>query len=156
MAVDLDGREQKDTAWQEGEGHFRAIAETTSDAIIVIDNGSTVLFVNAAAEEIFGYTVAEMTGAPLTMLMPDHLRRVHKAALRRYVETGHKHTSWAGVELPGLHRSGREIPLEISFSEFIKDGRRFFTGIVRDITERKRAEEKYQGIIENAVEGIFQ
>jgi PAS domain S-box-containing protein len=156
MGVDLNGRKQREVAWQEGESLFQAIAETTSDAIIVIDSESAMLFVNAAAEKIFGYAVAEMAGAPLTMLMPDYLRHVHAAALKRYVETGRKHTSWAGVELPGLHRSGREIPLEISFNEFIKDGRRFFTGIVRDITERKRAEKKYHSIIENAVEGIFQ
>jgi signal transduction histidine kinase len=58
-----------------------------------------------------------------------------------YVRTGARHLSWQAIELPGLHRSGREIPLELSFGEFTKDDRRYFTGIVRDITERKRAEE---------------
>lgn len=76
------------------------------------------------------------------MLMPDYLRHLHNTGLSRYVETGKKHISWEGVELPGLHKSGKEIPLEVSFGEFIKDNRRFFTGIARDITERKRAEEE--------------
>jgi rsbT co-antagonist protein RsbR len=83
-----------------------------------------------------------MLGNHLTMLMPDYLRHLHDTGLSRYVETGKKHISWEGVELPGLHKSGREIPLEVSFGEFIKDNKRFFTGIARDITERKRAEEE--------------
>src|SRR5688500_16241797 len=81
-----------------------------------------------------------MLGAPLTMLMPDYMRRMHEEGMRRYVETGVKHISWAGVELPGLHKSGRELPLEISFGEFSIGGRRHFTGIARDISRRKRTE----------------
>ena len=82
-----------------------------------------------------------MVGADLTTLMPEYLRHLHRAGLSRYAETGRKHVSWEALELPGLHQSGREIPLEISFGEFTKNGQRFFTGIARDITERKRAEE---------------
>jgi anti-anti-sigma regulatory factor len=81
-----------------------------------------------------------MLGAPLTMLMPDYMRRMHEEGMQRYVETGVKHISWGGVELPGLHKSGREVPLEISFGEFTLGGRRHFTGIVRDISARKRTE----------------
>src|SRR5829696_3320574 len=75
------------------------------------------------------------------MLMPEYLRHLHHAGLGRYVETGRKHIAWEAVELPGLHKSGQEIPLELSFGEFTRDGQRYFTGIARDITERKRAEE---------------
>jgi signal transduction histidine kinase/CheY-like chemotaxis protein len=78
----------------------------------------------------------------LTMLMPDYLRHVHSAGLRRYVETGQRHMSWKAFALPGLHKSGREIPLEISLGEFTENGRRFFTGIARDITERRRLERR--------------
>jgi len=62
------------------------------------------------------------------------------------VETGLKHISWVAVELPGLHQSGREISLELSFGEFYKDGRRFFTGIARDITRRKLDEKRLAGL----------
>jgi signal transduction histidine kinase len=75
------------------------------------------------------------------MLMPEHLRHLHNAGLGRYVQSGSKHISWQAVELPGLHKSGREIPLELSFGEFNKNGKQYFTGIARDLTERKRAEE---------------
>jgi PAS domain S-box-containing protein len=120
----------------------RVIADTASDAIITIDEQSTILFVNRAAGEIFGYTHAELIGQSLTMLMPDYLRHLHRGGLERYVSTGARHISWDAVELPGLHKDGHEIPLELSFGEFVEDGRRFFTGIARDITERHKLERR--------------
>lgn len=120
----------------------RIISETASDAIITIDQHSRILFVNRAAVSIFGYTIDEMLGAELTMLMPEYLRHRHRSGLGNYIETGRKHISWQAVELPGLHKSGKEISLELSFGEFLKDGQRFFTGIARDITKRKQDEKR--------------
>jgi PAS domain S-box-containing protein len=134
-------RKLAEEARRESEERFRALAETASDAIITIDEDSRIIYVNRAGQNIFGHTIEEMTGADLTMLMPDYLRHLHEAGFQRYVETGRKHISWDGVELPGLHRDGHEIPIEVSFSEFVGSGKRYFTGIVRDITERKRAGE---------------
>jgi PAS domain S-box-containing protein len=134
-------RKLAEEARSESEERFRTLAETASDAIISIDEESTITYVNRAGEHIFGHTIEEMTGADLTMLMPDYLRHLHRAGLQRHVETGKKHISWDGVELPGLHRDGHEIPVEIAFSEYARNGKRYFTGIIRDITERKRAEE---------------
>ncbi len=81
-------RRRTQQALFDSEQHFRTVAETASDAIITIDDASTVLFVNHQAENIFGYTVVEMQGASLTMLMPDYLRHLHEAGLGRYIETG--------------------------------------------------------------------
>ena len=120
----------------------RVVADTASDAIITINEDSIILFINRAAEKIFGYAHSEMMGQSLTMLMPDYLRHVHRAGLQRYLTNGQKHISWEAVQLPGLHRDGREIPLELSFGEFSENGRRFFTGIARDITERHRLERR--------------
>lgn len=120
----------------------RVIADTASDAIITIDEQSTILFINRAGEEIFGYTRAEVIGQSMTMLMPEYLRHLHRGGLERYISTGARHISWDAVELPGLHKDGREIPLEISFGEFAENGRRFFTGIARDITERRKLERR--------------
>ena len=125
----------------ESEAHYQAMAEAATDAIITINSESTILQVNPAAEKIFGYSIEEMLGQPLTMLMPEYLRHLHHAGITRYHGTGQKHIEWAAVQLPGLRKSGGEIPLEISFGEFVKGDQRFFTGIVRDVTERKRAEE---------------
>lgn len=129
-------------ALRESIARHRIVMETASDAIITIDEASTILFANRAAEKVFGYTTAELRGAHLTMLMPDYMRHLHEAGMGRYVETGQKHISWEGVELPGLHKSGREIALEISFGEFVQQEKRFFTGIARDITERKAAQRR--------------
>ena len=120
----------------------RIITETASDAIITIDESSKILFVNRATVDIFGYSVEEMLGAELTMLMPEYLRQLHHTGLKSYLETDKKDISWVAVEVPGLHKSGQEISLELSFGEFQKDGRRFFTGIARDVTLRKQDEKR--------------
>jgi PAS domain S-box-containing protein len=125
---------------RESEARSRIVVGTMAEAVITIDEGSVIRFVNPAAERIFGYAPGELIGSDLTGLMPDYLRRLHDEGIRRYVETGVKHLSWDGVELPGLHKTGREIPLEVSFGEFSLGGRRYFTGVARDIAERKRAE----------------
>jgi PAS domain S-box-containing protein len=120
----------------------RIIAETASDAIITIDRDSIIQFVNRAAERTFGYTRDEMLGHSLTMLMPDYLRHVHEAGIRRYVETGQRHIEWEAVALPGLHKQGHEIPLELSFGEYTENGTRYFTGIARDISTRRLFERR--------------
>jgi two-component system cell cycle sensor histidine kinase/response regulator CckA len=140
------------------EALYRTVAETASDAIIVIDEDSKILFVNHSTERIFGYLKDELPGQLLTILMPDYLRQVHRQAIQKYVETGKRHLSWDGVQLPGLHKSGKEISLEISFSEFVRDGKRIFTGICRDTTERERFEhERYQlaAIVESSEDAII-
>jgi PAS domain S-box-containing protein len=138
-------------ALRESEEHYRAVAEAATDAIITIDSDSTILIINPATERIFGYASEEMIGQPLTMLMPEVLRRLHTAGIVRYMQTGRKHIHWSAVQLPGLHKTGNEIPLEISFAEFTRDGRRFFTGIARDISERRRLQDKQARLARHAV-----
>jgi diguanylate cyclase (GGDEF)-like protein/PAS domain S-box-containing protein len=133
---------------------FRTLAETASDAIITIDERDNILFVNPAAEKIFGFTVAELAGKKLEILMSEFLRKAHKDGLKRYLKTGKRRISWESVETFGLHKSGKEVPLEISFGEFLGDGKRYFTGIVRDITERKRAEAKIKEYEEHLKEQV--
>ena len=120
---------------------LNVLAEAAGDGVILIDDQSTILFVNPAAGQIFGYEPAEMVGDNLTSLMPEYLRQIHLTSLKRYIATGQRHISWQNVQLTGLHKSGREFPIEVSFTEYTSQGRRFFTGFVRDVTERKQAEE---------------
>jgi PAS domain S-box-containing protein len=120
---------------------LNVLAEAAGDGVILIDDQSTILFVNPAAGQIFGYEPTEMVGDDLTSLMPEYLRQIHLTSLKRYIATGQRHISWQNVQLTGLHKSGREFPIEVSFTEYTSQGRRFFTGFVRDVTERKQAEE---------------
>ena len=137
----LSERKRAEDALRDSEVHFRSVSESASDAFITVDEKSSIISVNPAAERIFGYSIAELKGAPLTMLMPEYIRHLHRAGIDRYIKTNQKHISWLAVELPGLHKNGHEIPLEISFCEWTRKGTRYFTGIVRDVTERKQAQE---------------
>src|SRR5580704_13637948 len=140
---------------------FRVVAETATDAIVTIDEQSTVLFVNRAAERIFGYAISEMMHQPVTMLMPHYLREAHRASVGGYLQTGQKHFSWTAIKLTGLHRSGREFPIEVSLGEHVNGKKRIFTGIVRDISEREQSEallrqsqEKYASMVHSSPDAI--
>ena len=159
---DITDRKRAEEMLRQSEERFRTLAETATDAIVTIDQNSKILFVNAAIEKVFGYRDTELIGQQLTVLMPEYMRHVHEVSLKRYLDTGKKHISWEAIELPGLHRSGKEIPLEVSFGEFRKNDSHFFTGIIRDITERKRAkeelkqsEERYKSLFEDVLTGAF-
>jgi len=135
-------RQRAQESLAEREESFRILTETASDGIICIDTTSTILFANTASGRMFGYTREELLGSDLTLLMPEYLRQLHRASIRRYAETGQRHISWNSVPLQGKHKDGREVPLEISFAEYRQDRKHLFIGIIRDITERKRLDEK--------------
>jgi len=141
VARDITAQKQAERAQQESEHRFRSVAEAGADAIFRMDERGVILFANQAAEKIFGYKPDELIGTELTILMPDYLREVHRSALKRYLETGKRHLDWALTEVTGLHKSVREISVELSLSESVINERSIFTGFVRDVTERKRAED---------------
>jgi PAS domain S-box-containing protein len=123
------------------EEFHRVVVETASDAVVSIDHRGDILLANHSTTAIFGYEPSELIGQPLTMLMPEYLRSLHEAGLKRYQETGHRHINWQGTELIALRKNGQEFPVEVSFGEIINYGHRVFTGFIRDISERKQAEE---------------
>lgn len=124
------------------DGAYEALAQSAPDAILTIDENSTILSANAAVERIFGYPPEEIVGRALTILMPNRHRARHDSGIERYMSTGHRNIPWTGVQLPALTRDGREIPVEISFGEFRDaQGRRIFSGFVRDISDRVRQQE---------------
>ena len=126
-------------------GMFEALAESASDAIVTIDEHSTVLFANQAMERVFGYRPDEVVGKPLSMLIPERYRAAHAAGLARYLRSGRKNIPWSGVSLPGLRKDGSEVPLEISFGEIVEeDGGRHFSGFMRDISERVRQQQEVE------------
>lgn len=133
---------------RESEQRFRSVAENAADAIVTIDAEDRVLFANRATAELFGYSLDEMSSLRFTHLIPPRFRARHRAGMKRYIETGERRIPWDGIELPGLHHDGHEIPLEITFGSFERDGRHIFTGIMRDVRDRKRAEEERTRILE--------
>lgn len=142
MANDITERRQAEEAVRRSEELYRAIVETASDAILRIDERSRILFASPHAQTIFGWPPEELVGRDLTTLIPERLRQQHLDGMARYLTTGARSLQWAAVELPGLHRDGFEIPLELSLGETRLNGRRFFTAVIRDISDRQQAQER--------------
>ena len=139
---EITKRRRIQDALRASEERYRALMETATDAVVMIDEDNLIRLVNDAAERIFGYPKAQMVGRPLTMLMPERLRQAHTTGFERYLESGRRTLDWSAFQVYGRRKSGEEVPLEASFGEFGRDGERFFTGFMRDVTERKKAEDR--------------
>jgi PAS domain S-box-containing protein len=122
------------------EAQYRAVSEAAIDGIVIGDAEGNILHWNQAAERIFGYVRDEVVGKPLTVIMPERFRAMHIEGMRRFQAGGAPRAVGRTVELVGLRKNGEEFPLEISLGSWALHGARYFSGIVRDITERKRAE----------------
>ena len=134
---------QKETALREGELRYRAVTESSSDAIVSADADGNIVGWNAAVERLFGYSAAELAGQPLTLLMPQRFHKGHDAGMHRVLADGAQPVGRT-VEFAGRHKSGSEFPLELSLAAWAMDKHRFFTGTMRDITERKANEARLQ------------
>jgi PAS domain S-box-containing protein len=142
---EVSERKGAEDALRESEEKYRHIINAAADAIISIDEAGLVCEFNRAAEQIFGFSAVEILGKPLTAIIPERLRQQHIAGLQRYLATGQRHLPrWHNIELPGLTKDGQEFPLEVSFSLLEAGEKKFLTGVLRDITERKRTEAELQ------------
>lgn len=144
------------------EGRVRAIVDTVLDGIITIDSVGTVETFNPAAELIFGYDKEEVIGRNVKMLMPEPYHGEHDGYLDSYLKTGDAKVIGIGREVTGRRKDGRSFPMELAVSEMQVSGQRMFTGIVRDITERKEAERqlldregRVRAIVETVLDGII-
>jgi PAS domain S-box-containing protein len=137
-------RQRAEEALQESEERFHSIAQSANDAIIAIDNSGAIVVWNKGASTIFGYREAEALGQPLTLLMPPRYREAYRASLERVHETGELPLGGKTVELQGRRRDSSEFPLEISLAMWQAGAETFYSGIIRDITARKQAEEQLQ------------
>jgi PAS domain S-box-containing protein len=127
-------------ATRHAEARYRSIVDTAADAMVVIDEAGAVQSFNKAAEQIFGYAADEVVGRNIRVLMPEPDRGGHDGYLAHYRRTGERRIIGVGREVRGRRRDGSTFPLELAVAEWCADGRRFFTGIMRDITARKEAE----------------
>jgi PAS domain S-box-containing protein len=126
---------------------MRAIVNTVADAIVTIDGEGTVETLNPVAARIFGYSPEEVIGQNVKMLMPEDYARMHDGHFANSVATGQAGMVGAGLELSGRRKDGSNFPMELAVSEMMVGGRRMFTGVVRDITERKKAEARQRLLI---------
>ncbi|TFI59687.1 PAS domain S-box protein [Sphingomonas parva] len=122
------------------EAHLRSILETIPDAMIVIDARGRILSFSAAAERMFGYSEAELLGENVSVLMPSPDRERHDSYLERYYATGERRIIGIGRVTTARHRDGATFPIDLHIGEAEIDGRRVFTGFIRDLTERQQAE----------------
>jgi len=128
-------------ALRNNEARLSAILETAVEGIITIDECGLLELFNPAAARMFGYTSAEVIGQNVSLLMPLPHREQHNVYIANYLATGERKIIGIGREIVGRRKDGSDFPLELSVSEVQLANRRIFTGILRDITERKRAEE---------------
>ncbi len=131
---------------------YRAVLETAVDAIITIDARGCVLDCNRATETLLGYSRRELVGQNIKMLMPEPHCGGHDGYLRRYLETGESRIIGVGREVEARRKDGTRVPVDLAVSELVIDGERAFTGILRDISARKRAENALEAANRSLVE----
>ena len=150
--------QQLGDALRESENRFRSVAESATDAIVAADQNGDIISWNRGAELMFGHTEDEVVGKALSILMPERFRPMHDAGIKRVAEGGMAAARLIGqtVEVVGLRKDGREFPLELSLAMWETAGTRFFSGIIRDISERKKAEEKLKAVLETAPDPIVE
>jgi len=154
--LDITERKRVEETLRESEMKFRSVVESANDAIILVNDSGNIISCNKGTQAIFGYTQEELLDKPLDFLISEQ----HKNDIRLgwFKLTGSKHSIIGRtVELRGLRKNGSEFPLELSLADWKIGEGTFYSGIIRDITERKRTEGKLYEInaaLENAVDGI--
>ncbi|HEX6018709.1 MAG TPA: PAS domain S-box protein, partial [Burkholderiaceae bacterium] len=130
-AVDLEVRDRQ----------LRVIVESASDGIVTVDDSQTIVLANPAAARIFGYSVPDLIGRPLQMLIPERFRQQHSQQIDAFGTGGATaRPMGSGLEVKGLRADGGEFAVEASISHATVDGRRLFTVMVRDVTEQRKAQ----------------
>ncbi len=126
------------------EAHLQSILDSVPDAMVVIDISGIIQSFSAAAERLFGYSSAEVIGKNVKILMPSPYREQHDGYLERYLRTGERRIIGIGRVVVGERNDGSTFPMELAVGEMISGQERFFTGFIRDLTERQKSESRLQ------------
>ena len=142
MESQTDEHDEAGALLARSEARLRGILDSAMDAIITVDDAQHILLFNAAAEAMFGCTRAKALGAPLASFIPDRFRSAHAEHMRRFGETGVVSRRMGGLRIvTGQRRNGEEFPIDASISQLDESGGKFYTVILRDVSERVRVEE---------------
>ncbi|WP_336490537.1 PAS domain-containing sensor histidine kinase [Methylobacterium nigriterrae] len=131
-------------ALRTSEAHLRSILETVPDAMVVIDEEACIQSFSTTAVRQFGYEAAEIVGSNVSMLMPEPYRSQHDGYMARYLKTGERRIIGIGRVVVGQRKDGSTFPMELSVGEMRSGGVRYFTGFIRDLTERQKTETRLQ------------
>jgi len=142
LEFELNERVKAEISMRESEERFRSVTQSANDAIITTDSEGLVMGWNQGAEKIFGYSEAEITNQKLTLIIPQKYEKLHLDGLQKTSNQGKNRVIGKTVELFGLHKNGNEIPIELSLAEWENASGKYFTGIIRDISQRKMMEDQ--------------
>ena len=146
VARDITAARAAQAALQEREARLQSVLDTVPDAMVVIDTRGVMQSFSATAERLFGYRADEAVGKNVSLLMPEPYRGQHDAYLARYMATGERHIIGVGRLVVGQRKDGSTFPMELSVGEMRSGERRFFTGFVRDLTERQQTQQRLQDL----------
>lgn len=148
VVADVTERKRSDDALRESEMRFRSVVQSATDGIVLADGHGNIIQWNEGAQGIFGYTEAEVLTKPLTILMPENYREAHQHGVERIRAGGEPHIIGRTVEMHGLKRDGTVFPIGLSVASWKSNGATFYSGIIRDISEQKNAEDKLRKLSE--------
>ena len=141
---DVTERVAAEEALKAREAHLRSILETVPDAMVVIDEQAAIRSFSATAVRLFGYEPDEVIGENVKILMPEPYREHHDGYMRRYLSTGERRIIGIGRVVVGQRKDGSTFPMELAVGEMRSGGERYFTGFIRDLTERQQTETRLQ------------
>ena len=139
---------------QQSEKRFRGLLEAAPDAMVIVDDEGIIITVNAQTERLFGYTRPELLGNAVEMLVPVRYRGIHPFHRNQYGKDPHPRPMGADLELFALRKDATEFPVEISLSPMVTDEDNLIIAAIRDISDRKRAEAQFRGLLESAPDAM--